>query len=155
MWMGPDELSKRVEAAVVGIMADSKKAESERGRSAAAVGGAVLSAVRKEGGVEELCAVTMVGGVQCEKSSEGREWTSGRPSYPGDSTQTNFTTLCPEGREWTSGRPSCPGVSTANDYYENAKRNRGRKPCGMRRRNAGSWPSTTNSPTRQNTTSCA
>ena len=67
VWMGPDELSKRVEAAVVGIMADSKKAESKRGKSAATVGDAVLSAVEKEGGVEELRAVTMVGGVQYER----------------------------------------------------------------------------------------
>ena len=67
VWMGSDELSKRVEAAVVGIMADSRKAESKRGKSAAAVGEAVLSAVEKEGGVEELRAVTMVGGVQYER----------------------------------------------------------------------------------------
>ena len=65
--MGSDELSKRVEAAVVGIMADSRKAESKRGKSAAAVGEAVLSAVEKEGGVEDLRAVTMVGGVQYER----------------------------------------------------------------------------------------
>jgi hypothetical protein len=48
-WMGPDDLNQKVEAAVVGILADSKRAEAKRGKSAAVVGEAVLSAVEKAG----------------------------------------------------------------------------------------------------------
>ena len=54
VWMGRQDLNQRVEAAVVGVLADSKRTGAQKGRNAGGDGEAVLSAVGKEGGVEEL-----------------------------------------------------------------------------------------------------
>ena len=67
VWMGRQDLNQRVEAAVVGVLADSKRTGAQKGRNAGGEGEAVLSAVGKEGGVEELCAVQMVNGREVER----------------------------------------------------------------------------------------
>ena len=49
VWMGHQDLNQRVEAAVVGVLADSKRTGAQKGRNAGGDGEAVLSAVGKEG----------------------------------------------------------------------------------------------------------
>ena len=68
VWMSRQDMEQNIDAAVVGVMADSKKQEAERGRRAGSVSGAVqLAAVGRGGGIERICAVTMRGGMVHEE----------------------------------------------------------------------------------------
>ena len=105
-WMGRQELDQKVEAAVVGVLADSKRTGASKGRSAGGEGEAVLSAVGKDGGVEELCAVQMVNGQEIERVAAVETavvefglvwlpWRSGRAAAPGYRDAPSLTSSPP------------------------------------------------------------